>query len=40
VPVSIHVDLETLLLRADDVVGCPAHPTTIDEPVRRPDVPT
>jgi hypothetical protein len=25
VPVSLHPDLETVLLRVDDVAGCPAH---------------
>jgi hypothetical protein len=25
-PVTIHVDVETIWLRADDVQGCPAHP--------------
>jgi hypothetical protein len=28
VPVSLHPDLETVLLRVDDVAGCPAHTTT------------
>jgi len=33
VPVSLHPDLETVLLRADEVPGCPAHTTV---PAERP----
>ena len=40
VPVSIHADVEILLLREDDVVGCPSHPAVLEETLRRPDVPT
>jgi hypothetical protein len=40
VPVTIHTDVETIWLRADDVAGCPAHPAVSEEPVRRPDVST
>jgi hypothetical protein len=31
VPVSLHPDLDTVLLRAEEVPGCPAHATVHEQ---------